>query len=61
LLLCQTHLILLDLFTQIIFCKGFRSQSSSLSISLHSPCYLVPLRSKCLHHPILENPHPMFS
>ena len=43
---CPTHLIFLDLINRIQFGEEYKPLSSSLCIFLHSPCYVVPLRSK---------------
>jgi len=53
---CPAHLIILDLIIRKIFDEQYRSLSSSLCSFLHSPCHLVPLRSKCSpEHPILKH------
>jgi hypothetical protein len=55
------HLILLVLITRIIFDEQYGSLSSSLCSSLHSPCYLIPLRLKYSpQHPILKHPQSTF-
>jgi hypothetical protein len=54
-------LILLVLITQIIFDEEYSSLSSSLCGSLHSPCYLIPLRLKhSPQHSILKHPQSTF-
>ena len=52
---CPTHLILLDLITQILFGEEYRSLSSSLC------SYHIPLVSKYSpQHPIHQHPQPTF-
>ena len=57
---CPTHLILLDLITQIIFGEKYRSLSSSLCSFLHSPVTLSLLGPYILLSTILRHPQPMF-
>ena len=58
---CASHLILLDLITQIIFGKKYRPLGSSLCTFLHIPCYLIPLRLKYSpQHAIVKHPQPTF-
>jgi len=58
---CLTHLILLDLITQIRFSEEYKSLSSSLCKFFPLPCYLIPLWSKYSpQHPILKHPQSMF-
>ena len=54
---CPAHLILLGFITRTILGKVYKSFSSSLCNLLHSPCYLVPSRSKYSpQHRVLKHP-----
>ena len=58
---CPSHVILIDLITQVIFGKENRSLRSSLCTFLHNPSYLIPLRLKYSpQHPIVTHPQPTF-
>jgi len=57
---CPTHLLLLDLITQITFADKYRSQSSLLCSVLHS-CYIITHRPHHLpQHPVPSIPLRIF-
>ena len=57
---CPAHLILFDLITRIVMLTG-TDHKVLVMLFPPLPCYLHPLRSKCLsQHPILQHPQPTF-